>query len=245
MDPKKLARLEASIKDRVSIEESYDERKCPNPLKKMRKRDGMDAVARRDYVDSLRPGNSRWWLMEEALKRTTRADRVGFLAELMTDGLYRTALVRPLAAAWGMGFDGTNHLVAEASRWVRGAIGDREEVRAKCMAFLEVVAHDALENGDRRSAVAAVRTVADIAGLIANKTEISGPNGGPIAIQDLAKLSDTELEEAIVKAAANAIRSSGGPKDEASQAVIDAEARMLDKTLAQPEMSKRPYSDKP
>lgn len=243
MDPKKLARLEASIADRVSIDQSYD-RRGSDPIKKMKKRQGMDAVARRDYVDSLRPGNSRWWIMEEALTRTTRSERVAFIAELMTDGLYRTALVRPLAAAWGMGLDGTNHLVAEASRWVRGAIGDREEVRAKCLAFLEVVAHDALENGDRRSAVAAVRTVADIAGLISSKTEISGPNGGPIPIQDLAKLSDSELEEAIVKAAANAIRSSGGPKDEASQAVLDAEKRLLDAALEQPEMSYRRYSDR-
>jgi len=238
VDSKKIDKLKRGLADRVAGYQEYDDRKS-DYTRKLGKRCDMDIPAKRSYVDSLKPGGQRWWIIETALTKVSRQERVSFIAELMTDGLYRTALQMPLTAAWGINYVVVQHMSAEASRWVQGAIGDREEVRTKCLALLEVIAHDALDNGDRRSAVAAVRTVADIAGLITSKTELSGPNGGPIAIQDLAKLSNDELEEAIVRAAAAAIRANGGAKDAASEAVMVAEQRILENKFSDPSMTPR------
>jgi len=181
---------------------------------------------RSGYAASVEPGGARYWIIEEAQRRCEPNERIAFIAELISDGLWRAALMKPLARAWGLTDLSCRTIASQATRVVSASMGDRDEIRSKCMSFLEVVAHDALENGDRRSAVAAVRTVADLAGLVTKKTEISGPGGGPIAFQDLSQLSDTELEAAIVKAAANAIRANGGASDDASQAVLDAESRL-------------------
>lgn len=181
---------------------------------------------RRDYRASLEPGGSRAWIMESAATKCTKAERVAFVAELMADGLWRTQLSRVISELWEISPHAMSNITGEAGRWLSAAFGDREEVRAKCMTMLEVIAQDAMENGDRRSAVAAVRAVADLGGLVTKKTEISGPNGGPIHLQDLSRLSDAELEQAIVQAAANAIRANGGPTDDASQAILAAESKI-------------------
>jgi hypothetical protein len=177
------------------------------------------------FQRSLMAGGSRHHIMEAAVQCKTRSERTGYIAALMSEAAWRTAMVRPLAGLWGVSLATAQTYASDASRWVRGAFGDREEIRARCLAILEVVASESMEAGDNKTAVAAVRTVADIVGLVTTRHEHTGANGGPIAYQDLSRLTEEELEEAIVKAAANAVRAAGST-DDRSKLILAAESRM-------------------
>lgn len=190
-------------------------------------------AARDAYVAKLAPGGRLSGVLERAVEYRTKPERISFIVDLISNGVYRSAAVAPLAKAWGVERVTVVNYASEAYRYVRESFGDREEIRANCLALLETITHQAIESGELKTAVASIRTVADITGLVVSKTEISGPNGSPIQFQDLSKLSDEDLQRAIVKAAAAAITADGGPKDSAAQAVLNA-AQNLDASKPTP-----------
>lgn len=181
------------------------------------KRDGMTAPARRDYQATCEPGGPRYWMVERAHKCHNRETRVALIAEYMSAAEWRTCLIPVLAKAWGCGSANVRIMSSEASRQVRLAMGGKEELRTRSMAFLEEVAYTALQRGDNRSAITATRTFAEIAGILSHRHEITGANGGPIQME-LRSMSDDELDQMIIKAAAEVVRQGRGGELGAEQA---------------------------
>lgn len=163
---------------------------------------------------------------------TDRDSRVAYCAELLAKGAWRISHTRELALAWGLSAYRVNSLVTEASRQVADALGGRDRVRMTTLTFLETLAHDAARDGDRRTAVAAMRAISDIAGLITSRVEHTGPDGQPIAIalQQVRQLTNEELEAEIVRAgAARVARVATSEKRELTpteQTIVDG-ARLL------------------
>lgn len=191
-----IAKLKANLEEKLLQEEDFERRgKVKAPL-----RDRLTTAQKRDYLRTLEPGGSRYEIIEAATQKTTKPQRIAFVAELMATAEWRSVLNLALSRTWGVSQVTMRNYTAEASRLVHDAFGNREELAATLKAFLENVAHDAFENGDRRSAIGAARTIAEMAGLLVNRTEVSGPGGAPIQHAVLATLSDAELNAKILEA---------------------------------------------
>lgn len=204
IDKLKQAALERASKVDALVDRPAENKKVKASLK----RDGMNAAEKRAYIKTFEPGGSRHYIIEEARACQTVPERIHYVAKLMTTGQWRSAMAMVLTEPWNCAPVSVQRYSTEASRVVENAIGDKDTMRATVMAFLETVAHDALENGDRRSAVTAARTFAEIAGLLKLTHEHVGPDGGPIQVQFKAvqQLSDADLKREIIKAAVVEVR---------------------------------------
>jgi hypothetical protein len=197
-----LERLRAVVESRVSAELAHEEARG-GKMKPTRRND-QTKPERRDFISQCEPGGENYHYVERALKCEYKRERVRYIANLMSCGEWRTALVSVLASAWNVDPSSVRLDAAEASRYVRAALGDPEQIRATASAFLETIAQEARANGDRRSAVAAVRTLAEISGVLTHRTEVTGANGGPIRV-DLRSMSDEELQRRVIEVSAQVL----------------------------------------
>ena len=83
----------------------------------------------------------------------------------MTANRWESSVVAHLAKEWGIDESTVHKRAAEASRRVRWALGDREQLREQVLSFLNVVAHEARQAGKFGDAAKAAMGVAQIAGL--------------------------------------------------------------------------------
>lgn len=91
---------------------------------------------------------------------------------MMTAGEWRTGQSHALLAArYGVAPATVRHWSAQASQLIRLSMGDGEEVRARLAAMLEGYAATAMESTDVRAATGAVRTLAELLGLITQRHE--------------------------------------------------------------------------
>ncbi len=154
------------------------------------------------FLAKFEPGGPLADFAFHAASLTMIPDRVHYIAQLMATGQWRLPMVGVLSKAWDVDPKKVAQWREEAGRMLALSMGDREMLKNTAMALLDRIAHDALENGDRRSAVTAVRTFAELGGLIKHQTEITGADGAPIAILAAVKsLSNEELEAEIARAA--------------------------------------------
>lgn len=98
------------------------------------------------------------------------ARQVTEIARVMSAGEWRPGHShRDLAERWGVSITVVERRAAEASREVRRALGDPEELRSHVLSQLSVIVADARAAGDQKTAVIALRTISDIAGIVIQK----------------------------------------------------------------------------
>lgn len=116
--------------------------------------------------------------------REAQEDRVLEVMRIMTAGQWRTGVSHvELAQKHGVSPSTVKNWAAEASRLIKLSMGDGEEVRARIASMLENFASvamaregytmggDAYPNPDVKAATAAVKTLAEVLGLITQKHE--------------------------------------------------------------------------
>lgn len=134
--------------------------------------------------------------------RSTRAAvdaRVEIIADLMVDGRWlgrRSA--KELASRWSVSVNAVHEYASTASTLVRVSIGSPEEILVRICASLDRIATLALHKGKYDAAIKANLGLADVLGLKAptkSKTELSGPDGGPIQTAGVVVLPPLDPEE--------------------------------------------------
>lgn len=165
---------------------------------------GLTPMGRKKLEATLEPGGTRYHIIEGAKTCTDRVQRIEYITNLMSLGAWYAPMTFALAKAWGCSPSNVLSMNAEASRSVRRAIGNKDTVKTNLLAFIDAIARDAFDNGDRRNALAGARLFAEIAGVNNQKVhhEVTGANGGPIQLQALQKLTDDELDRRIMAEAA-------------------------------------------
>lgn len=120
--------------------------------------------------------------------RLTRArgqaeEGVRHIAKLMADGTWRSGEYEDTAKLFGVSERTVEAWAAQASRALRVAIGDGEELRGRLAAMLErhervamarigvTMKGDEYPNPDVKAATAAVKTLAELMGLVTQKHE--------------------------------------------------------------------------
>lgn len=106
----------------------------------------------------------------------SKAERVRHIATLMATGRWVTGVtVYELADLWGLHEDTVKVDAAEASRRVREAINDTEELRGMVLATLQAITEKAMSRGQLRTAVESVKALAGISGVeAAKKVDVGG-----------------------------------------------------------------------
>ena len=124
--------------------------------------------------------------------RTKTVDRVKEVAAIMSRGEWTAKRALDLAQAWGVSVSRVQQISCEASRVVRGALGDEEEMRARVLSFLDEVGARALAGGELGEATRAAKVFGDIAGLVVQRVD---------ATVRAASMTDEELEAEILREA--------------------------------------------
>lgn len=134
--------------------------------------------------------------------RSTRAAvdaRVEIIADLMVDGRWlgrRSA--KELAKTWSVSVNAVHEYASTASTLVRVSIGTPEEILVRILASLDRIATLALHKGKYDAAIKANLGLAEVLGLkapIRSKTELSGPEGGPVQVSSVVVLPPVDPEE--------------------------------------------------
>lgn len=114
---------------------------------------------------------------------TLREQRVAHIVELMCEFRFeRGKTSRELAEQWGLSYQYVRELCAEASRLVRANLGSADEIAAEVAPGLLKAFRAAVERKDSRGAASTARVLCDLAGLGAQKHEVSGPGGTPLSL---------------------------------------------------------------
>lgn len=117
-------------------------------------------------TERTRPGLTR--VRDEAAPTDSRVLEV---MRMMTAGEWRTGPSHVLLAEkYGVAESTVRNWATQASQLIRLSMGDGEEVRARLAGMLETLAGDAMKS-DPRAATAAVKTLAELLGLITQKHE--------------------------------------------------------------------------
>lgn len=133
------------------------------------------------------PGGKPSKTPRKSAPRSTRAAvdaRVEIIADLMVDGRWlgrRSA--KELAKTWSVSVNAVHEYASTASTLVRVSIGTPEEILVRILASLDRIATLALHKGKYDAAIKANLGLATVLGLNAPtrvKSELSGPDGGPI-----------------------------------------------------------------
>lgn len=175
LKPRKYASQEAAVTARVS-------------RKRKTWKKGRNE-SKREVFESFEVGGARHWYGCKALGLTSRADRVFLIARMMSEGWWAKGCDRGLSEIWRCGTSNVRHMSSEASRWVRLSMGERMTLQHAAMAFLDVVAAQALADRDHATALEAARMFAEIADIFPKQeAEYAG---------QYKNLSDEELERAL------------------------------------------------
>ncbi len=123
--------------------------------------------------------------------------RVTEVVELMLAGAFRRgSTVRELAQRWGVGEHRAREITALASKRVRAQLTDPDALAAEVVPALLEALRAAVEGGDARGAAALGAQLLEVGGLKVKRHEVTGKDGGAVAVQlDLSALTDEELEE--------------------------------------------------
>ena len=141
----------------------------------------------------------------------TRDARFMHVLKMFAGGSWRKGLSDlELAAAWGCNDSTVRHLSAEAGRWLRLSPRFKRQIRtdraALCMRLYDA-ADRARARDDFKAEIAALDKYGEYAGLKpTQRTELTGKDGGPIAVQAV-PLEDLDA----LRAAANANTGSTEP----------------------------------
>lgn len=117
-----------------------------------------------------------------------KPERINFIRKLMLSSQWSTGQsVVELAGKWNLSLSAVKSDAAEASRSVREAIGDKDEVVAKVWGMLERARMEALSESSPGARSRALQGTAalmmKLAGIEApTRTELSGPDGGAIQV---------------------------------------------------------------
>lgn len=136
----------------------------------------------RASVDDRRPPTGRKPKPAPRASREEIDRRIGEIADLMADGrwLGRRSTAK-LAEEWGVSAHSIGEYAATASQLVRRSLGTSDELRTRILATLDRISLLALHKGEYVAATRALLGLAEVAGVKAPvKTELSGPDGGPI-----------------------------------------------------------------
>lgn len=108
--------------------------------------------------------------MTDKLTRAGKSDRteegIRECVELMVTGNWVTGRSAPaIARKYGIGIDAAHRWSSEASRYIKRALGDHDEIRARWTAQLESLHSEARASGEYSAAVSAIATAAKVTGL--------------------------------------------------------------------------------
>lgn len=109
--------------------------------------------------------------------------RVRHIAGLMTRLEWRSYMAAELAEQWGVARSTVRNYSTEASRVVAASVPSGPEAKAGIVEATLRIAAQAEADGNLKDALGAFRLIADLGGHLApakTKTELSGPDGGPI-----------------------------------------------------------------
>ena len=131
-----------------------------------------------------------------AEKARITAQRVQAIVDMMASLKWHPREIPKLAKRWGISESRVKNLSAEASRVVKAATGDPEQIRAKFVTALEQIATDAraakrtlfdskgkrhvVSAPDFNAATRALGTAADLMGLKRSELEVTGKDGAPL-----------------------------------------------------------------
>lgn len=110
-------------------------------------------------------------------------DRVEHIVNLMRSLTWRPSMAEDLAEDWGCAVSTVQNYSAEASRVASRDVPSDSGFRLGLTESAIRIAKACEENGDPKHALVALRLLADLGGHLAptkTKTELSGPDGGPI-----------------------------------------------------------------
>lgn len=111
-----------------------------------------------------------------AREAPTVGERVAHIRDLMVGGEWVTGRTPfELAELWGVEPSTVRNYSAEASRQIRDAIGDADQIRTTVLLWTEQAAGIARAGRDARGLVAAAKQLADVAGVAApQKIQVDG-----------------------------------------------------------------------
>lgn len=129
-------------------------------------------------------------------KKPTKQERIQVIVDLMAQLRWHPREIPKLAKRWSISASTVRDDSAEASRVVKAATGDPEQVRGKFLTALEQIATDALQakrtffdsRGKRHTVTApdynaatrALAAAADLMGLKKSGLEVTGKDGAPL-----------------------------------------------------------------
>ena len=127
-----------------------------------------------------------------------RRRRVDEVYNLLLNRISYAAICRYTSTNWTITARQTDRYIVRAAALIRDdAEGlDHEEALGKAMADYDMIFAKQMAVGNLREARATLDKIVKLLGLAApRRSEISGPEGGPIAIEDLSTLTDEELAQ--------------------------------------------------
>ena len=203
--------------------------------------DGLTKAGREKYALTFEPGGPRHHFAIEAAKYKTQRDRVGFICALMSEGQWRTPMIYAFAKVWNLKASSVQQMYNNAGLALDVALGNKQVLRANTLAQLEAVAGEAREAGDSRTAVAALRTFAEVSGILKHQHEISGPDGGPVQLLGVVKhMTDAELDAEIAKANARRLQRLA---EEEGRELTAAEKAIVEVALLPPAQNQLAHSE--
>lgn len=106
----------------------------------------------------------------------SKPERVRYIVGLMAAGQWVTGVtVVELAEKWGISEGTARDDAAEASRRIRDAVNDTDELRGQILATLQTITERAMHKGQLRTAVESVKALAGISGVeAAKKVDVGG-----------------------------------------------------------------------
>ena len=128
----------------------------------------------------------------------SKGDRVDFICDLMRALRFeRGKTHKQLAQAWGVSASTVRDYTSEASRIVKAEVTDKDGIERDVGATLVWAMRSAVEAGDRRNAIAAARTAAEVSGVKAAErhevttTEATPENARRLMAEKFGKLTPT------------------------------------------------------
>jgi len=124
-------------------------------------------------------------------------DRVRHIAELMARLEWKSRMAEDLAARWGVTESTVRDNSAEASRLFQDALADGPHFQMALREFAIETIKEAKADGNHMAVLKGIDLLADLSGAKAatrSKTELSGPDGGPIQTAGVVVLPAIESE---------------------------------------------------
>lgn len=140
----------------------------------------------------------------DRLTDAERALRIGEVHNLLVNGVRRADILRHASnKEWGVSSRTVDDYIARATAEIKAAATvDKEERLGRSLRRLENLYQATQRIQDHKTSLSVVKTEADLLGLAAPaKHELSGPDGGPIMVEDMGRQKVLDALERLAKRA--------------------------------------------